>query len=189
MPAEATSSGRDDRAPFMPRCAEGGSRRRPAAGRPVAQAADRQRRGAVLRESGDELLQQRLERVAVDGPEHRDQVAERDGAHRQNVGRGPAPLPRQVQRPDAMIGSGTPLDEPVAGEPVDDLHGRGVRDAQHAGQRFDRLAGIRVEVNERARMRPAPAQGAVHGRAEPIRGGERQHSQQLLEAVRHLPYT
>src|SRR4051812_46977925 len=119
-----------------------------AAGGAIAQSADRERPGTILRERGDELLQEWLEGLALSRPEAGEHVVERDSSTRQDVGGGPAALRRQVKRTDPMIGPGPALDEPVGGQAVRDLDARRLGDTQHIGKRVDRFAGIRIHVNQ-----------------------------------------
>jgi hypothetical protein len=113
-----------------------------------------------VRQRGDELLQERLERLALSRPQAREHLIQRGSSPGQDVGRGAAAPGRQVKRPDPMIGPGPPLDEPITRQAVRDLDGRRLGDTQHIRKRLDRFAGIRIQVNESARMRPPSPQRA-----------------------------
>jgi hypothetical protein len=164
---------------------EGAAGRTPAAGAAVAQAADGQGTGTVVRERRDELLQQPLEGRALARLQYGDQLVERVRSPGQDVCGGPVPLRGQAKRTDATIGARTPLDEPVDGQAVGDPDGRRLRDAQHVRQALNRFVRMSIQVHERARMRAAPAHNALHGRARPIRARQREDSEQLRETIRH----
>ena len=79
----------------------------------------------------------------------------------------------QVKCQGAMIGTRAAFQEPVCRQTIGDLDRRRLRDPEHPGQPLDRLARIGIQMNQRARVRPAAPERVLHRPAKPIRGGER----------------
>ena len=109
------------------------------------------RRGApaVVREAGQELLQQAGEVSSLafgEGLEHR---LERGEALGQHALRPVAAGGRQPERQRAAVARGGPQRKPGVLEPVDQPHRTGMGERQRPAQRLHRLAGVAGQGDQR----------------------------------------
>jgi hypothetical protein len=149
----------------------------------VAQAADPEGTGAVVGEGGDELRQQRLQALALLWLEDGQELGELTVTSGQHSSDGRAPRFREVESKRAVVGAGTPLEQPVRRETVDDLDRCGLRDPEHPGERLNRCPRVGVQVDQGGRVGAGPPNRHVDSGSEPVGGREGENSQQLGETV------
>jgi hypothetical protein len=146
----------------------------------IALPAHREPRGPVIRQPGHDLLEQRRQALAFRVAQRRQQLGQHASATLQERGVHTVAVRREMQRVRPPVASRAPLDETAIDEALHDLHGRRLRDPQHAVERLGRLAWIRREVDEHARGGPAAAECVRNRRGRAIGAGEHGDAKQVF---------
>ena len=84
-----------------------------------------------------------------------------------------------MERLGAPIASRPPLDEALIYEALHDLRRTGLRDPEHAVQRFGRLPRVRREMHEGSGRGASEAQRAFDGGADAVGGGEDSYAEEV----------
>jgi hypothetical protein len=151
----------------------------------IAEAAHGQRRRSVAGQRPHQLLEQRLQALALLAVEHVEHALELPSAVGQHARGGCTALGGQVEGAGAPVGPWAAVEQAVAGKTIDHLDRSGLRDAQDVGEGLDGVARVGLEVNQRGGVGAGAAERGVHAGANAVAGAEREGTEQLGEAIGH----
>lgn len=145
----------------------------------VAEPADPPRIGPVLRQSGEEAVEERLQRSTLAHGERRESPVERARPPVEDAPEGRLAPASESEPERARVARWPAPDEAAALEAIDDSYGARVGDAQRVAQIVDRSVGAGSDADQCGRGFPTKIEGLRGPRADLVAERETQRAQQV----------